>query len=379
MKINKTTLKAIKLPESGQAFLWDDDLKGFGIRVSHGGAVAFVVQYRDANGKGKRRTLGRYGVIQIDAARDAARKILMQAADGIVQETGKITMDQLWDHYVDAGFPKPQGKGLKAPITAEKDAGRWRNHISGHLGARRVDLLKDADLLTMRNKLAKAGSPGTAEQCVALVKALLTYARDHELTKNTTGMNVKLSGSRKVSNPLSREALARLREVLREERNGPRMFSAYAVEIALLTGMRIGEVLSTRWAWVDLDAARIKLPSDKADRRNGRTVRLSTQAVSVMRSIPRMTGNKFVFCGKRGGRPLVNIAKPWASFKKAADIPDNTRIHDLRHTFGTQAATQGVPAMAIKELMGHRSIATTQRYVTLADDHLRDALEQVKL
>ena len=68
-----------------------------------------------------------------------------------------------------------------------------------------------------------------------------------------------------------------------------------------------------------------------------RDVPLTAPVMQVLSGLPRLEGNGFVFVGKRAGRPIVNVSKPWARVLKAADI-DRARIHDLRHT----AASVGV-------------------------------------
>ncbi len=60
----------------------------------------------------------------------------------------------------------------------------------------------------------------------------------------------------------------------------------------------------------------------------------------------------------------------------AAGLDDSHRFHDLRHTFGTQMAAQGVPMRVLQEWMGHRDIATTQRYADYAPRHDERALVQ---
>jgi hypothetical protein len=61
-KLTKRTIDAIR-PGSTDVFAWDSELPGFGIRVKPSGAASFVIQYRNRNGRSRRLTVGRYGVL----------------------------------------------------------------------------------------------------------------------------------------------------------------------------------------------------------------------------------------------------------------------------------------------------------------------------
>ena len=72
-KLTKRAVDALQSPKTGQAFLWDGELRGFGVRVISSGLKSFVLQYRNAEGRSRRIVIGRYGVLTVEQARDAAK------------------------------------------------------------------------------------------------------------------------------------------------------------------------------------------------------------------------------------------------------------------------------------------------------------------
>lgn len=68
--------------------------------------------------------------------------------------------------------------------------------------------------------------------------------------------------------------------------------------------------------------------------------------------------------------PISSVEKAWQKLRNRAGIPDG-RLHELRHTGGTFAALSGANAFAVRDLLGHRALATTGRYVERAADMVR--------
>ena len=83
-----------------------------------------------------------------------------------------------------------------------------------------------------------------------------------------------------------------------------------------------------------------------------------------------------MICGERPGRHLVNLEKPWRRIRKAAGL-DDVRLHDLRHSFASVAASGGQSLIVIGKMLGHSQPATTARYAHLADDPLKRASDEV--
>ena len=87
-KLTKRVVDAARAVK-GELFLWDDELPGFGLRVKASGAKSFLVQYRNANGRSRRLTLGRYGVLTVEEGRREAKLALAEVVKGADPAEGK--------------------------------------------------------------------------------------------------------------------------------------------------------------------------------------------------------------------------------------------------------------------------------------------------
>ena len=84
-KLTKRVVDATRPQNGRDVFSWDDELPGFGVRVKPSGAKSFVVQYRNRNHRSRRLTIGRYGVLTAEEARQQARLILADVSRGKIR------------------------------------------------------------------------------------------------------------------------------------------------------------------------------------------------------------------------------------------------------------------------------------------------------
>jgi site-specific recombinase XerD len=70
---------------------------------------------------------------------------------------------------------------------------------------------------------------------------------------------------------------------------------------------------------------------------------------------------------------LNDLPREWEGYLKQAGI-QNFHWHDLRHTFASRLVMSGVDLYTVSKLMGHQSLAMTQRYAHLATDYLKSAV-----
>jgi len=134
-----------------------------------------------------------------------------------------------------------------------------------------------------------------------------------------------------------------------------------AVEVALNTGMRRGEVMGLTWDRVDLSRGVLQLETTKSGRR--REIPMNRAVYDVLATLPRSGARLFP----------TSVRAAFLSAVERAGLA-NFHFHDLRHTFASWLVMRGRPLKEVQELLGHSSVRMTERYAHLAPERLRDAV-----
>ena len=144
------------------------------------------------------------------------------------------------------------------------------------------------------------------------------------------------------------------------------------VKLAAYSGLRSGEIIRLQWSDIDNPEGHIRVSSRQKNRTESR-IPISPKIRAMLDLMPEPhTGKVFRF-----------NSVEWVSHKFKAYATDtgleDTRFHDLRHTFGSWLAMSGVPIKTIQELMRHKSITSTMVYAHLSPDHLQDSIDRLDL
>jgi integrase len=391
-KITKSAVDTLAPKDGTEVVLWDQEVRGFGIRARASGAKTYILHYRTGLGRAaplRKLTIGKHGSPWTpNLARIEAKRLLGLVASGEdpaerrANERKALTLAELCDLYL------AEGATHKKPSTLKADVARIAHHIKPLLGRMRVDKIARADIerMLIDVKVGKTaatpkkggrrpgsivtGGSGVAAQCVALLSTLLAFAVSRGLRSDNPARGVKKPPVRKMERFLSEEEIARLAVALTTEASRTQNpYPAAAIRLLLLTGGRRGEILGLQWQHVDFEQRCLRLPDSKT---GAKVVYLNPPALEVLVSLPRMQGNPYVFPGKAQRALLGGIDKVWFRVRASAGL-QGVRLHDLRHSFASMGVAGGLSLPIIGALLGHKHPATTGRYAHLSADPVRAA------
>mgnify|MGYP003582303015 CR=1 FL=1 len=408
MRITDKLVNELTPPSRGNRITYDDPdagprsdrgVRGFGIRITAAGARSFVLNYRNADGRERRHTLGKYPGLSVEAARKKARDLRYiidhAGADPRAERAARLAapkMSDLCDHYIESHLPD------KRPASAADDKAMIAKIIRPKIGGELVSAIDKAAVVRLHRNLSE--TPYRANRVLSLLSKMFALAeQDLAWCRSNPVRGIKRNAEEKRERYLSAEEIARLTDALARYED---QSVANIVRLLLLTGARRGEVLQARWSQFDLDAGVWIKPSAMTKQKTVHRVPLSDGAAALLRSIwnaaPREEGGKlkseYVFPGPRSGEPRVEIKDEWAAIAISAGLYDvvpgknakgepieikkvNCRLHDLRHTYASILVSAGLSLPIIGRLLGHTQASTTHRYAHLMDDPLRQATNQV--
>lgn len=317
---------------------------------------------------------------------ELARSIEAKYKDDLLRQ-GELGMvrapriEEVWE-----SFYAQCKRTLKHPGYYEK---RWRCHVEPYFTGMRLDTITPKEVNAFIVHLGKKRVPvsrkaperglkplatSTLVSCVKFVGRLFSHAQAVSMYLDDNPVRkVKLPAfDNAVDNPLTDDELVRFLEVLR---SWPNRLVALALELCLITGKRTGEVFSLTWDNVDTERGLMSF-SVKSQRLNERQrLPMSPRVRQLLQEAARhrVGSSPLVFHTSTGKR--IQYRAIWLRIKKAAGLRQEVRPHDLRHTFATRLACSGeVDIYTIQKLLGHKTIAMTQRYAHLMDETLLKGL-----
>jgi integrase len=409
VKLTKLIVDKTPAPLIGQLLLRDTELKGFGLRVTAGGAKSFILEKR-IKGRVRRITIGRYPGITAEQARKEAQKLLghiitghdpmaeraqariqgitlVKAFDDFLQTRANLKERTKYDYrrLMKVAFPDWQRKPLTL-ITKDLVAKRH-----GELGDNRGEAYANLAMRFLRAVLnfARAQYEDPSGHSILFENPVsrLTHTRawyridrrqtlikPHQLHAWYQAVNDLKAGSlnikvrpRKGRAPVNKEP----------PKAKPAEIVADYLSLLLFTGLRRQEAATLRWDNVDLQGRTLTIPDPK--NHEPLTLPLSDFVHALLTARQANVVNEaeeYVFSGRGAQGYLV---EPRLHIERVIEASGVTfSLHDLRRTFITIAESLDIPAYAIKRLVNHKmSRDVTAGYIISDVERLRRPMQQI--
>lgn len=391
-KVTDRMVAGLPLPRKGARVVYDGETHGFGVRVTANGSRAFVLDYANRHGMHRRHTIGKWPEWSAADARNEAldlRREIQRGADpvqdrreGREKALAEPTVKDLAEAYMERHVMVRNGPDQRKNARDMID-----KVIVPRFGGRRVSALRTADVQKLHDSMA--AHKYSANRVLTVLKAMFNRGIDWEMCADNPARDVKKYPEDKRNNWLVEEQLARLDRAITEYGQG----SGELIRLLLLTGARRGEWMRAKKEDFDLAHGIWTKPSHAVKERRQEHVPLNAATVAVLRRVMANTARTepYLFPGTAKGTARVTIRRPWVQILKLAGLVEEytkqgkrkalaryrplVRLHDLRHSYASWLAENGVPLSKIGKLLGHRRVETTDRYSHIADKSLRDATD----
>lgn len=375
-KITKRMVDAIT-PGEKEVLVWDDEMPRFALRVRPSGIKTYIIQYRNTHGRTRKLTIGTHGVLTPDEARSQARLLLARVERGEdpAEQRDKGRQAPAFSEVAER-YMEQHANVKKKARSIKEDRRLLDKVIFPVLGPRKLADITRADIAKFHHQLR--ATPYQANRALALLSKLFNLCEKWGLRKDGTNpcRHIEKYPEKKKERYLKPDELSRLGVVLSDTESSKEELpqAIAAIRLLILSGARFSEIITLKWDYVDLDKREMSLPDSKTGKK---TIQLGEPAIELLMSIPRFVGSPYVIPGQKAGQHLVGLPHIWMRIRDKAGLP-GVRIHDLRHSFASSAAQAGMSLPFIGALLGHRELATTNRYVHLMSDPLKVAANTVE-
>ena len=338
-KDNKDTLYPDGDPRNGVSRMY--------LRVRPGGSRTFVLQWRK-DGIQRRITIGKAGLLTLDAARKKARKELVSIDDGhdpaIVKAKARVDDRQIFETVAQRYLEHRKGNMRAGSLYL------CQLHLLTYFKPLHRLPLQKIERAMVANELeiiAKKRGKVAADRGRSSLSAFYTWCIGAGIANDNP-----VSGTNKHSEDKSRERVlmdAELVKIWNAAQDG-----AYGriVKLLMLTGQRRDEIAELKWAEISDEGDMISLPSSRTKNNRPHDIPLSAQACAVLAEAPKVDDRDNVF--GRGKNGFSGFSRSKEALDEACGVADWT-LHDLRRTAATRMSDLGIQPHIVEAVLNHVS------------------------
>jgi integrase len=292
-----------------------EDGGGLRLVVARSGAKSWVFRFT-IGGRRREMGIGSYPDTSLSDARIKASECRQQVRNGIDPiDARKVEPERVPEFTACAArFIRAHRRGWRNPKHSRQWVSTLKTYARPIIGHKPVDAIQTEDILKILTPIWTSKTE-TAKRVQGRIENILDFATAHKYRDALNParwrghLDKLLPKPSRVRNVVHHPAMpyeevpAFMAEL---EQNGS--VSARALMFMILTATRTNEVVRAQWNEIDLAARIWTIPADRMKARREHRVPLSRQALAILKGLPRVDGNPYVFPGARHGRPLSNMA-----------------------------------------------------------------------
>lgn len=357
-RITKRTLDSL-YANKVSGFLWDEELKGFGVRITASGAASYVVQYRlgGREAKTRRYTIGSHGSPWTPAtARGEAQRLLMLVAQGADpveadKQRRREAVDLAFSNYADRFAASCKGAGWRTLVQRS-----IRIYLTPVLGDKPLPKITRVDVVGVFDRMPDE-QVANRRNVFAVLRRLLRWAVSRGDIPNSP-----MEGMETPPPVKPRERWLGDTEIGRVWKQASKCHRCFGpiVRLLIVTGQRREEVTGLQWDELDRDQRQWCLPGSRTKNGEPSTVPLNDLAVAELdliakgerwpkrgRIFPTSTGAGFTAYSK-GKMKLDKLIS-----EDGGEAIPPWRLHDLRRTLATGFQRMGVRFEVTEAVLNH--------------------------
>ncbi len=379
IRLNKTTIDKLPIPEKGYALYWDNKDAGFGLRITSTGVKSFIMQKR-VNGRDTRMTIGRYGQLTAEQARKEAEKLGGDIAKGIdpLAEKRRAKLEQKTVQEVFEDYLQTR-KDLKSRTI--RDMREAFNEVIPDWVALPMVKITSPMIEKRHRKHGETRSKARANLGMRYLQVLFNYAMVQY--QDAEGKSLIASNPvKRLSDVHGWYKIDRRKTVIKKVDLGAWVNAVESLPnesmrdffmFVLLTGCRKEEAKKIRWDNIDFHERTLTFIDPKNSKDH--TLPFSDYLESMLTRRNQNKTSDFVFSDEQG-RVVSNFRYSQAAVENACGV--KFCLHDLRRTFASLAESLDLSAYAVKRLLNHADgNDVTAGYLVLDVERLRAPMQQI--
>ena len=291
--------------------------------------------------------------------------IMRKRANAIIERSGKygysdLTLGEAFDNYYLPELRHRRSKSLN------EHSRLFERDIRPKWGFFKITEIQRPEVRSWFRSMSET-TPGKANHCITIMKAIYNCLIDEGMINNNPLSRFKKNPDVARNRVMDLQEKDRFRSAMEKYKDPNNFWPWVFVMLLYLTGARKSEWANAKWENLDGSVLRLEDHKTKNKTNEDRCIFLNATALKLLDLLPREN---------YPGENILKIKDPkrfWNKIRNVADLKD-FRLHDFRHQFCSDAANEGINTIRIAKLVGHKSLASMQRYQHISNDRaIKDA------